>query len=288
MNYIDLHTHSNASDGTYSPEELVAYGAQKNLKALALTDHDTVDGLSRAFTAASNFDMELVPGIELSTEYKGKDVHILGLYINWRKKEFLESLTYFQNSRDYRNEKMLLKLKKEAGFDISPSKMKERFGENVVITRAHVARYLYEKGYIKTIDQAFKKYIGDNCKYFIPREKITPQQGISLIQKADGIPVLAHPLLYNLGKNELDLLVSTLKESGLMGLEAIYARNKGFDETNMIQLAKKYNLLITGGSDFHGSNKPDIDLGCGTGSLKVPYEILENLKKAVTLVTSSS
>ncbi|RDU22319.1 PHP domain-containing protein [Anaerosacchariphilus polymeriproducens] len=281
MNYIDLHVHSNASDGTYSPEEIIVYGKKKNLKALALTDHDTVDGLSSAFAAASKYDMELVSGIELSTEYKGKDVHILGLFINWEDPDFLKSLKQFQNSRDLRNEKMILKLNQEAGFDISLKQMKERFGSDVVLTRAHVARYLLEHGYIKSMEQAFHKYIGDNCKYFIPREKVTPQQGIALIQKAKGIPILAHPLLYSLSKNELRILVSSLKESGLMGLEAIYSRNKGFDESNMRQLARDYDLLISGGSDFHGSNKPDIDLGSGTGGLKIPYEVLDNIKAAI-------
>lgn len=282
MDYIDLHVHSNASDGTYSPEELIAYGAEKKLKALALTDHDTVEGLSNAFATASKWNLELVPGIELSTEYKGKDVHILGLYIDWKDTEFLTSLKHFQNSRDARNEKMVSKLRVEAGFNISTLQLKERFGTDVVITRAHVARFLFEHGYIKSIEHAFKKYIGDNCKYFVPREKVTPQQGIELIQKAKGIPILAHPLLYDLSKNELETLVSTLKESGLMGLEAIYSRNKGFDESNMRQLARKYDLLISGGSDFHGSNKPGVDLGTGTGGLKIPYEILENLKSAIS------
>lgn len=282
MEYIDLHVHSNASDGTYSPEELITYGAEKNLKALALTDHDTVDGLSSAFSAAAKWNLELVPGIELSTEYNGKDVHILGLYINWKDNAFLESLKHFQNSRETRNEKMISKLNLEAGFNISTKLIRERFGTDVVITRAHVARFLFEQGYIKSMEHAFKKYIGDDCKYFIPREKVTPQQAIELILNAKGIPILAHPLLYNLSKKELEMLVSTLKESGLMGLEAIYSRNKGFDESNMRQLARKYDLLISGGSDFHGSNKPDIDLGSGTGGLKIPYEILDNLKTAIS------
>lgn len=268
---IDLHVHSNCSDGTYTPEELVTYALQKGLKAFALTDHDTTAGIARAQRAASGTGLELIPGIELSTEYKGKDIHILGLGIDPENTHFQEQLLRFQNARDLRNEKMIEKLR-EHGIDITLEQMRACFPDSVW-TRAHFARYLFDHGYVKEMWDAFDLYLGDHAPCFVPREKVTPFQAVQLIHEGGGYAVLAHPLLYRLGEESLNLLVKTLTGCGLDGIEAIYSTNRFSDETDMRQLARRYGLAITGGSDFHGSNKPSIDLGCGKGNLQIPYRL---------------
>lgn len=272
---IDLHVHSNCSDGTYSPEELVSYALQKGLKAFALTDHDTTAGIARAQRAASGTGLELIPGIELSTEYKGKDIHILGLGIDPENAYFQEQLLKFQNARDLRNEKMIEKLR-EHGIDITLEQMRACFPDSVW-TRAHFARYLFDHGYVKEMWDAFDLYLGDHAPCFVPREKVTPFQAVQLIHEGGGYAVLAHPLLYHLGEEALDLLVKTLTGCGLDGIEAIYSSNRLSDETDMRRLARRYGLAITGGSDFHGSNKPSIDLGCGKGNLRIPCRLWKTI-----------
>lgn len=282
MNTVDLHVHSNCSDGTFTPSGLVDYAMEKGLSAFALTDHDTIDGLAdaaryvRALEKEGKKVPELIPGIELSTEYHGKDVHIVGLFIDYFDPVFLCHLKEFVNSRIQRNHKMCALLR-EAGIDITYEALEVK-NPGAVITRAHYGRFLLEQGYVKTITEAFERYIGDDCPCFVPREKITPAQAIELILKADGIPVLAHPVLYHLNAAQLDELVSELKSAGLLGIEAIYSTYSEADERQIRVLAGKYNLLISGGSDFHGSNKPGLDMGRGYGSLAVPFHVLEDLK----------
>lgn len=277
MRTVDLHVHSTKSDGTYTPAELVAYAIEKGLSAFALTDHDTTAGLAEAFLAAKGKAIEVIPGIEFSTEYEGKDVHILGLDIQYEEPHFKEQLIAFQNSRIVRNEKMCERLK-EAGIDISYEALLTAFPGSV-ITRAHYAKYLLSHGYTKSIKETFDRYIGDNCPYFVPREKVTPVQAVQLILQAGGIPILAHPPLYRMGKDRLDLLVSRLAEAGLIGIEAVYSTYAPSDERDMKRLAKKYNLCISGGSDFHGTTKPGLDLAVGYGKLFIPEEILINLRQ---------
>ena len=282
MKRIDLHVHSTRSDGTYSPTELVDYAIQKGLAAFALTDHDCVDGLDEAIAYADSLRLtnpevpEVIPGVEFSTEYKGSDVHIVGLYIDYKAPKFQKYLVDFVESRTLRNQKMCKLLQEGAGMDISYEALLETF-PNCVITRAHYARYMMSKGYVKSISEAFERYIGDHCPYYLPREKVTPAQAIELILSAGGIPVLAHPLLYGMGKARLDALVAELKAAGLLALEAIYSTYSASDEREMRTLAAKYDLCISGGSDFHGDNKPKLDLGTGYGSLYIPYEVLTKL-----------
>ena len=282
MKPIDLHVHSNKSDGTYSPSRLLDYAMEKGLAAIALTDHDTVDGLDEIIEYAEvlNSDTipEIIPGIEFSTEYEGRDIHILGLYIDHKSEEFEKPLQDFVNSRIIRNEKMC-RLLQTAGIDITYEKLCEEYPDSV-ITRAHYGSYLLKHGYIKHINEAFEKYIGDHCPYFVPREKVTPQDAVQLILKAKGVPILAHPPLYHMSDSRLDKLVSTLKDAGLMGIEAIYSTYSSSEERDMRCLAAKYDLLVSGGSDFHGENKPNLDLGTGYGKLYVDYSVLEAIKAA--------
>ncbi|MDE7232634.1 MAG: PHP domain-containing protein, partial [Lachnospiraceae bacterium] len=275
--------HTAKSDGSFSPAELVDYAIEKNLAAVAITDHDTVEGLDEAIAHGAALrekgvsDIEVIPGIEFSTKYENQDVHIVGLYIAYDSPVFLEPLNTFINSRTNRNIKMCENLQ-SADIDITYEKLQARFPD-AVITRAHYASYLLEHGYVKSRQDAFAQYLGDHTKYFVPREKVTPSQAVKLILQAGGIPVLAHPPLYHMGQERLDTLTASLKEDGLMGIEAFYSTYTNQDVRDMLHLAKKYDLLLSGGSDFHGANKPGLDLGCGYGKLYVPEDLLTDIKK---------
>lgn len=276
MNIVDLHTHSDKSDGSFTPCELVDYAVEKGLTAFALTDHDTTEGLEEAITYAAEKPVEVIPGIELSTEYQGRDIHIVGIDINYRSPEFLSRLKSFQDSRINRNIKMCNNLR-EAGIDITFDKLQAEFPGSV-ITRSHYAKYLLSHGYIKNLKEAFERYVGDHCKYFVPREKITPAQAVSLILEAGGIPILAHPVLYHMTKGQLETLVRELKAAGLVGIEAVYSTYSPADEREIKALAAKFGLCTSGGSDFHGTAKPGLDLATGYGGLIIPEEILTNLR----------
>ncbi|MBE5839644.1 PHP domain-containing protein [Butyrivibrio sp.] len=279
MRGIDLHTHSNCSDGTYSVKELIDYAHEKNLAAIALTDHDTVIGLDEAidYTGKTYNDIEFIPGIEFSTVNEGKDVHVVGLYIDHHNEEFQRRLQAFADSRRERNEKMCRKLTEEAGLPISYDELLEAF-PNAVITRAHYAKLMLDKGYVNSRQEVFDKYIGDHCKYYVPRENITPEDAIELILLAGGVPILAHPILYHMSDEKLEALVVRLIGAGLKGIEAIYSTYEPAEERQIRNLAAKYDLLISGGSDFHGANKPKIDLGVGYGKMFIPEELLTNIK----------
>lgn len=295
MNIVDLHVHSNKSDGSLTPSRLVALAVEKRLSAFALTDHDTTEGIPEAMEAAAAHNLrlqegqvpllpsgepalplEVIPGIEFSTEYQGKDIHILGLYIEYEAPFFKQQLQDFVDSRTVRNQKMCANLQ-GAGIDISYEKLQAAFPGSV-ITRGHYAKYLLNHGYIKSIPEAFERYIGDRSKYFVPREKVTPSQAVQLILRADGLPVLAHPPLYHMSDQALDTLVGILAEDGLVGIESIYSTYHQAEERHMRSLAKKYNLCISGGSDFHGSSKPGLEMATGYGKLCIPEKILDDLK----------
>ena len=274
---VDLHVHSNKSDGSLSPSDLILEAKKKGLKAFALTDHDTVDGIDEAMAAAKGSGVTVIPGIELSTEYEGKDIHIVGLLIDKEQPEFKEKIQEFVDSRILRNRKMCQKLT-EAGMPLTYEELLAEF-PGAVITRAHYAQIMLKKGYTKSLKEAFERYIGDRGPCFIPREKITPEDGVKLILSAKGIPVLAHPLLYKMGKERLQILIDRLKDAGLEAIEAVYCTNTPSEETQMRELAKKNGLLISGGSDFHGNAKPGLEMGTGYGKLYVSKEILDELVK---------
>jgi len=279
MGFVDLHTHSRCSDGTLTPNELVEYSIEKGLSAVALTDHDTVDGLDELMEYAKGKPIEVIPGIEYSTEYNNRDVHIVGLFIDHKAPVFLEYLTRFQQSRTDRNYKLCANLR-SAGIDITYEALLEAF-PGAVITRAHYAAYLLEQGYVKSRSEAFERYLGDDTRYFVHREKVTPEEVIEVTLRAGGIPILAHPTLYKLGREQLDVLVSRLKAAGLMGIECYYSTYSPSEERQMKALAEKYNLLPSGGSDFHGANKTGLDLAVGYGKLYVPDRVLSGLKAAL-------
>lgn len=279
---VDLHVHSIKSDGSFSPTALVDYALEKGLSAFALTDHDTIDGLDEAIDYAADKDIEVIPGIEFSTELDGKDIHIVGLYIDYKSPVFQKKIQEFVDSRIERNKKMCEKLT-EAGCPMTYEELISEYPD-AVITRSHYAGLLKKKGYIKSLPEAFERYIGDHSPCYVPREKVTPVQAIELIKAVGGISILAHPILYGMGQARLDQVVGMLTDAGLDGIEAVYCTYTPADERQIKGLAKKYNLLLSGGSDFHGKAKPGLELGTGYGKLFVPSSYLDEIKKKLPKV----
>lgn len=282
MDYIDLHVHSNASDGTLTPTEVVDLATKSGLCAIALTDHDTVNGVGEALLRANQLkqlgtEIEVIPGVELSASYGKKDIHILGLYVDITNPTFIKALEGANNERANRNEKMCANLR-AAGIDISMDELCKE-NKDTVITRAHFAKVLVEKKYAKDNKDAFSKFLDANGPYYVNRNYLTPEEAVDLIIEANGIPVLAHPLLYQLSFRELDSLLIRLKKRGLKAIETIYSSNMGSDESDVRRLARIHGLLMTGGSDFHGANKPLIKIGTGRGNLKISKELLDGLKQ---------
>lgn len=274
---VDLHVHSTKSDGSLTPAQLVDYAIEKGLSAFALTDHDTTDGVKEAELAAKGKGIKVIPGIEFSSEYEGKDIHIVGLYIDYESDFFKRRLVSFVKGREVRNREMCRRLT-EHGMPVAYEELTKAF-PGCVITRGHFATYLLEHGYVKSRKEAFDRYIGDHGPCFVPRKKITPMRAVEIILKAGGFPILAHPLLYHMGKERLELLVSRLKAMGLQGIEAVYSTHTPAEERQIRELAEKYGLCISGGSDFHGDNKPGLDLAVGYGKLYIPAEILDKINE---------
>lgn len=243
---------------------------------MALTDHDTVSGIDEALKAAKDLDMEVIPGIEVSCIYKEKEIHILGLYIDHTNPELLSFLKEASRKRYDRNMEMLAAFNKD-GFEITVEDL-HCGNPKTVITRAHFARALLKRGYVSSVDQAFRKYLNPDRPYYRSRELITPEEVLNALQAAGGFPVLAHPLQYKLGWAGTEELVSMLKEHGLCGLECFHSSNNQDESGKLRKLAKKYALAPTGGSDFHGAAKPDIEIGSGRGGLRVSALYLDDIK----------
>lgn len=278
---IDLHVHSNHSDGTLSPEELVALAIDTGVSTFALTDHDTVSGVGHAKKAAeaaalTGSSVAVISGTEISAAYQKKDIHILGLFIDETHPVLLNALEEAVSARDARNELMAERFR-SLGIPVTLNELR-LMNPNTVITRAHFAKYLIEHHHVKNSEEAFRRYLNYDAPCFVPREYMQPERAISLILQAGGIPVLAHPLLYKLPPVELEALLNRLTDAGLKGLEVYYSSNTGFDEQICYGLANRYGLFMTGGTDFHGANKPNLFLGTGRNhNLNIPEELLTPL-----------
>ncbi len=277
MKYIDLHVHSNQSDGTLAPRDVVRLASECGLSAFALTDHDNTAGIAEALAASSEYGVEVIPGVEFSTEYLGMDVHIVGLEFELENLEFQKKVAEYRDERLFRNRKMIDRMAAD-GIDITWEKMEQSFGP-IAWTRAHFGRYLLDHGYVKDISEAFSTYIGEDCKYFVPREKSTPCDAVRLIRAYGGIPILAHPFQYRLTRTQLEELICKTKDAGLIGMEVYYSTYSEEQSADLLTLARKYDLAPSGGSDFHGSNKPSISLGTGIdGNLRIPSSVLDELR----------
>lgn len=274
--YIDLHTHSTASDGSFSPRELIRHAKEKGLAAVALTDHDTVEGIEDAIQEGREIDIEVIPGVEISVEYK-PEMHILGYFFGETYKNAVTILDNLIKSRNERNPKIIIRLN-ELGFDITMDEVKNE-AKGKVVARPHIAKVLVKKGYVKSTEAAFERFLGFGKPAYFPKNRMTPAEGIKEILSVGGIPVLAHPVFLCPNMAQLDDILCELAAYGLKGIEAYYTDNTVKDTGNFLRLALKHNLLATGGSDFHGSFKPKIEIGCGYGNLKVPYELLDKMKE---------
>ena len=266
---VDLHLHSTASDGRFSPAELVRKAAAEGLAVIALTDHDTVDGIAAALEAAQEFPMmRLIPGIEISTDVPEGEVHILGYFIDHTNRDLQAALEQMRNSRWERAQKMVTKLK-ELGCPIKWERVSEIAGEGTV-GRPHIAQALLESGYIEFFQEAFEKYIGQDGPAYVEREKVTPAGAVELVVQVGGLPVLAHPLTIP----EPEHLAIELKAAGLVGIEAYYASYAAEDVERLVTIAGRHNLIATGGTDFHG-----IDANAGTliGGVKIPEKSVQRL-----------
>lgn len=276
MKYVDLHVHSNASDGTLSPSEVVELALKKDLAAIALSDHDTVKGVPEAVKAAEGTSLEVIPATELSCYYNKIEIHVVGLFVDHQNPDFLAELDRLEAARMQRNLDMIELFRKD-GIEISLEEL-QAGNPGSVITRVHFARVLTEKGYCKDKNAAFKQYVGVGCPYYLPKPQVTPELSLPLITQAGGIPILAHPNLYNMGWNEIETLVQTLLPLGLKGIEAYHSSQNISQSDKLRSMAAKYHLVVSGGSDFHGANKPDIDLGIGRGNLHITEAVLDRIR----------
>lgn len=276
MSFIDLHVHSTASDGTLTPSEVVCEAKKKNLSTIALTDHDTVAGVGEALSAGRREDIRVIPGIELSCHALGKEIHMLGFFLDYENEQFLNRLEALRENRSGRNSRMLEAFQRD-GFPITMEKL-QHGNPDTVITRAHFARVLVEEGIVPSKNVAFDKYLGEGKKYYIPRSEIKPEDAIRYIREAHGVAVLAHPYEYNLSNAQLVTLIEQLADIGLSGIECYHSNNYAQQSAYLRELTRKYHLAATGGSDFHGSNKPDIQLGTGRGGLRVHESLLTELE----------
>ena len=285
--YIDLHIHSTASDGTLTPTEIVQTAlkstkSEKDPIVIALTDHDTVAGVSEFLKEAKKNKERVtaIPGVEISTNYHGVEIHILGYNVDPENKELLEQLKICRESRDGRNEKIIARLQAE-GFQITMEDIKPE-DPNETIARPHIAKQLMKKKYVSSVKEAFDKYLAEGRSCYVERIMPTPQEAIALIRNSGGITVLAHLMYYKkLNAAEKEVLVSELKEAGLEGIEAYYNTYTPVEEEYVVSLAKQNALLLTGGTDFHGQNKPHISLFTGQGNMEVPEAILPEFMEAI-------
>ena len=277
---IDLHAHSTASDGTYTPAEVAKLAKTIGLAAIALTDHDTIDGLEEFQKAGAALDIETIAGIEFAalwTKHHRPEIHIVGLGFDPNHPVLSERMKDIQESRDIRNQKMCEKLS-SIGLYITLDEVAANAGGEI-ITRAHFANILLQKGYIAKKEDAFSRYISTGLPGYVEREFLMPELCIQTIKEAGGAAILAHPTLYGLNMEQLEELCGELIPCGLDGIECQYSTYSPAETKAITALAEKMHLLPSGGSDFHGKNKPNIHLGSGKSNLAIPYSFWEELKK---------
>lgn len=277
MDFVDLHVHSNASDGTFSPSQVVELAKNAGLDAFALTDHDTTAGVPEALEKGRDLNIEVIPGIEVSSSFDGTEIHILGLFVNSDDPVLAAMLEKMRISRDRRNEKMLENL---AADGISFTK-EELCGDNpdTIITRAHIAHALVAKGICSGMDQAFKKYLQYGGRYCPQKEHLSPEEVVKTLISNGAFVALAHPFHYKFGDKKTEELIAHMADLGMKGLEVYHSSNNKLESMKLQEMAVRHHLLPTGGSDFHGGNKPDISIGTGRGGLRVSSLLLEDIKR---------
>lgn len=280
MSRIDLHLHTTHSDGSFSIAEVMAFAKQAGLTALAITDHDIVDGIPEATAIGKELGIEVVPGVEISSRLGESELHILGYFFNWTDLQLAQRLKTLRDSRHLRNPQIVQRLN-DLGIPITYEEVRALAGTESV-GRPHIARLLMEKKIVTSAKEAFDRYLANGRPAFVDRELPEPAEAVRWIREAGGVPVLAHPTWVRTSADGLRVLVRDLKAAGLGGLEVHYSTHTPSQTTEYLDLAKQCDLLVTGGSDFHGVTKPDIEVGIGRGQLKVSQKLLDPLRKAAT------
>ncbi len=275
---IDLHVHTTASDGSLSPSEAVMLAHSLGLTAIAVCDHDTADGVEEAVAKGEELGIEVVPGIELSVDYKGYGVHILGYFIDPKNESLRTLLDWVVRERERRNAEIAEAMAAD-GLGISLEYMHSLFPE-AIIGRPHFAAALVEKGLAEDVSDGFKKYLNRGGRYYRKRQYIPMDMAFDVLRKTGAKAVFAHPLQYRFGHEELVELTETLLGHGVVGMECVYSLYSPEETEYLKGIAEKYGLFVTGGSDFHGEGKPHIQMGRGCGNMEVPYTVLESMKKA--------
>ena len=269
MSGVDLHLHSNASDGSLSPEELVAKAAGLGLKVISLTDHDTISGIVPALTAAHSFpNLTVIPGIELSTEVSQSEVHVLGYFIDYNDRELLRRLGLMRNARVERAQAMIARLA-ELGIGIDWSRVCQ-IADGGSVGRPHLAQAMLEKGYVTKLGEAFTGYLERGAPAYVERKKFSPAAAVELISQSKGLPVLAHPLYIN----DLEPMIIRLLESGLVGIEVYYKDYTPDEIKRLEEIAARYNLIATGGTDYHGLDAQEEVM---MGGVDVPLSAVDRL-----------
>lgn len=267
--FADLHLHTNFSDGTYTPEELVAQAARNNLAAIALTDHDTVEGCERAAIACKAAEIEFIPGAELTAEQNENEIHILGYFLDTQNEKLLAEIAKFQAVRQQRIHEMVARL--------NALKVALRVEDVIALAncrspgRPHVARALVKAGFCSSLDEAFERFLKKHRPAFVPKAKISSQVAIELIHQANGLAVMAHP-----GLNRTDEVIPDLVDAGLDGIECFHTKHSTAVSEHYLEIADRFNLLVTGGSDCHGMSKGKPLIG----TIKLPFQHVEKLKEA--------
>ncbi len=276
MKICDLHTHSVFSDGTYTPPEIIDEALKLGLSAVALTDHNTADGLPEFIGYAKDKEIEAVAGAEFSVDYNGKELHLLGLFIPEDSFSRVTELMKAVNDRKEQSNIDLVNALSEAGIYLDYNEIKKAT-PNGKVNRAHIAAVLTEKGYTESIKQAFKELLSPSVGYYKEPQRPTVWEMIDFVLEIGAIPILAHPFL-NLSRNELEAFLPLAKERGLVGMECHYSTYTSEEAEVSVALAQRFGLKVSGGSDFHGANKPDIKLGTGKGELNVSYSCFEEMR----------
>ncbi|WP_222705785.1 PHP domain-containing protein [Salidesulfovibrio onnuriiensis] len=276
---IDLHTHSTASDGTDSPRELVRKAAEIGLEALALTDHDTLQGLPEALEAGREFGVEVVPGCELSVESpEGVGwIHIVGLWIPEEAEPLQRAFDWVIEGRETRNHEIIARLRK-LGINITYDNVVARAGGTV--GRPHIAQELLSLGVVESVQHAFGQYLGDNGRAYVPKRKLSREQAIGVLREVGATSILAHPFMLGPSPALVESIVGGLKDMGLDGMEVFYTEHDESATKLFGRLADKFGLLKSGGSDYHGHVKPGTKLGVGKDNLDISYDLLEAMKEA--------
>lgn len=278
MSRLDLHLHTTHSDGSCTPTEVIERAQQAGVTVLAITDHDIMTGVPEAIAAGQNHGIEVIPGLEISSSFGESELHILGYFLDWRDDELNRRLMTLRESRHRRNPQIVERLQ-GLGIEITYDEIRSLAGTDAV-GRPHIARALMNKGVVSSAKEAFDRFLADGKPAYVPRELPSPAEAIQWIKAGHGLAVLAHPTWVRVIDRPLSDMVRSLKDQGLDGVEVYYSTHNPRQTRDYLSLTQQLGLLATGGSDFHGLTKPDIEVGIGKGTLHVASSLLPKLKEA--------